>query len=403
MSQSETSSLLLLSRSGISKRSLLESLNIPDTAFEQASRLCVGMQFDHWNHANLVLLTYGQQTGFVWRIQDKYLDKIGGVYKQSVKTECTCFINMCWPLKSPGPPITKMNLAHYGHTLNPETIIQLLFGEFKDQLFLDKDLANAIQHFRKGDPRDSEQDPENDASNLLKELQKLKKSDPTWEFNAAEYRDYLSDLPFSIASSSAVRVFPKLVESLKEFLTDEVFHFQKAQIDVCFEYYSKIIPFEQYGDCDNIDEFDTSACIEDSIDKSQVALKSLINHVNITNILEIWEVKHMATNTSSTNYVALCHDYSHICTCLLLISEGLVCRHFFQVMLRIQTAKFAITLIKNRWYKILTYKILIPYRIYHQETNTATENSALNSIYEIQNLRQECLNQDPEIDHSIMK
>ncbi|CAG8614035.1 8406_t:CDS:2, partial [Funneliformis caledonium] len=63
---------------GISKRSPLESLNIPDTVFEQASRLCVGMQFDHWNHANLVLLTYGQQTGFVWRIQDKYLDKNGG-------------------------------------------------------------------------------------------------------------------------------------------------------------------------------------------------------------------------------------------------------------------------------------------------------------------------------------
>ncbi|CAG8761606.1 4387_t:CDS:2, partial [Funneliformis caledonium] len=55
------------------------------------------------------------------------------------------------------------------------------------------------------------------------------------ELQKAEYRDYLSDLPFSIASSSA------------------------TQIDVCFEYYSKIIPFEQYGDLDNIDEFDTSA------------------------------------------------------------------------------------------------------------------------------------------------
>jgi hypothetical protein len=72
------------------------------------------------------------------------------------------------------------------------------------------------------------------------------------ELQKAEYWNYLSDLPFSIASSSAVRVFPKLVESLKEFLTDEVFHIQKAQIDVCFEYYSKIIPFEQYSDCDNV-------------------------------------------------------------------------------------------------------------------------------------------------------
>ncbi|GBC43775.2 hypothetical protein RhiirA1_479088 [Rhizophagus irregularis] len=39
------------------------------------------MQFENWNYANLVLLAYGQQIGFVWRIQDKYLDKNGGVYK----------------------------------------------------------------------------------------------------------------------------------------------------------------------------------------------------------------------------------------------------------------------------------------------------------------------------------
>lgn len=37
------------------------------------------MQFENWNHANLVLLAYGQQIRFVWRIQDKYLDK-NGVY-----------------------------------------------------------------------------------------------------------------------------------------------------------------------------------------------------------------------------------------------------------------------------------------------------------------------------------
>ncbi|CAG8597080.1 697_t:CDS:2 [Funneliformis caledonium] len=31
----------------------------------------------------------------------------------------------------------------------------------------------------------------------------------------------------------------------------------------------------------------------------------------------------MAANTTSDNYVALFQDYSHICTCLLLFSEGL--------------------------------------------------------------------------------
>ncbi|CAG8538139.1 3986_t:CDS:2, partial [Funneliformis caledonium] len=312
------------------------------------SRLCVRMQFDHWNHANLVLLAYGQQTGFVWRIQDKYLDKNGGVYKQSVKIECTCFINMCWPLKSPGPSITKMNLAYYGHTLNSETIkFANIYRQFPQNIIeFNADMSSTqrvesinaivhkyvilIHHYW-------------NALMVYKICSSL-------NFKKQNI-GITCDLPFSIASFSAVRVFSKLVESFKEFLTDEVFHIQKAQID--------------------IDEFDTSACIEDSIDKSQVALKSLINHVNITNILEILKVKHMATNTSSTNYVAL-------------------------LMLRIQTAKFAITLIKNQWYKkdiniqnINTIYDLLG--IYHQETNTATENSALNSIYKIQNLRQDSL------------
>ncbi|PKY60070.1 hypothetical protein RhiirA4_483348, partial [Rhizophagus irregularis] len=182
-----------------------------EDAFDQASKLSVGMQFENWNHANLVLLAYGQQIGFVWRIQDKYLDKNGGVYKESIKTGCTCFINMCWPLKSQCPSITKMNLTYDGHSLNPEmiqfaniyrqipqdvmnkiefyvntihginqhTLRQLLQGEFKDHLFLDRDLANAIQQFRRNHIN-SEQDPENDASNLLKELQKMKEDDPTW-------------------------------------------------------------------------------------------------------------------------------------------------------------------------------------------------------------------------------
>ncbi|CAB4437939.1 unnamed protein product [Rhizophagus irregularis] len=171
------------------------------------------------------------------------------------------------------------------------------------------------------------------------------------ELQKAEYRDYLANLPFSIASSSAIRVFPKLVENLRSVLTDEVFSIQKAQIDVCFEYYSKLIPFDQYHTCNNINDFDTSVCLEDCTDKCQIALKSLISGVNLTNVIEIWEVKHMAVNTTSVNYVALFQDHSHICICLLLTSEGLVCRHFFQMMLRTQKAQFTFNLLKSRWYK----------------------------------------------------
>ena len=83
----------------------------------------------------------------------------------------------------------------------------------------------------------------------------------------------------------------------------------------------------------------------------QIALKTLISGINLVNIMEIWEVKYMAMNITSVNYVALFQDYSHICTCLLLTNEGLVCHHFFQVMLQTQNAKFAFNLLKGQWYK----------------------------------------------------
>ncbi|EXX64724.1 hypothetical protein GLOIN_2v1782641 [Rhizophagus irregularis DAOM 181602=DAOM 197198] len=141
------------------------------------------------------------------------------------------------------------------------------------------------------------------------------------ELQKAEYRDYLANLPFSIASSSAIHVFPKLVENLKSILTDE------------------------------INNFDTSVCLENCTNKCQIALKSLISGVNLTNVIKIWEVKHMAVNTTSVNYMALFQDHSHICTCLLLTSKGLVSRHFFQVMLQTQKAQFTFNLLKSRWYK----------------------------------------------------
>ncbi|CAG8728668.1 2480_t:CDS:1, partial [Cetraspora pellucida] len=43
---------------GISKRRPHETLSIPSTAFEQALNLYVRLQFDHWEHVNLVLLAY---------------------------------------------------------------------------------------------------------------------------------------------------------------------------------------------------------------------------------------------------------------------------------------------------------------------------------------------------------
>ncbi|CAG8637108.1 31992_t:CDS:2, partial [Racocetra persica] len=167
-------------RNEISKRRPLKPLLISSIAFKQVSNLYVGLQFKHWDH-------------------DQKLNKNGGVYKyifecqhagnpqtkkktiepsqqhnrKSIKTNCTCFINICWPLSLPAPSITKLNLTHFGHTLCSDS------------------------HFRKGDITDPEQDPENDVSNLLKILRTLKKEDPTW-FIAEYFQALMSDKTTSL-------------------------------------------------------------------------------------------------------------------------------------------------------------------------------------------------------------
>ncbi|CAG8751413.1 7519_t:CDS:2, partial [Rhizophagus irregularis] len=331
-------------RVGISKGRSLEKLIIPDSAFDQASKLSVGMQFENWNHANLVLLAYGQQIGFVWRIQDKYLDKNG---------EAAPYLkNVLYPIKKRWAKC-------------------FTFKEFNAGMFSTQrvESINAIIHKFM-----------NSHSTLLKCFNGLQEMLAS-ELQKAEYRDYLANLPFIIASSSAIRVFPKLVENLRSVLTDEVFSIQKTQIDVCFEYYSKLIPSDQYHMYNNINDFDTSVCLEDCTDKCQIALKSLISDVNLTNVIEIWEVKHMAVNTTSVNYVALFQDHSHICTCLLLTSEGL-----------------------SRWYKkgVDLQKINALDKSANFVIDTGSE-SSLTFICEIHINEEDLLSNNSEVEHFINK
>jgi len=72
------------------------------------------------------------------------------------------------------------------------------------------------------------------------------------ELQKVEYRDYLESLLFTIGSFSSSQIFPDIVKSLKLALTNEVFQIQKAQIDICFEYHSTLIPFDQYYTCNNV-------------------------------------------------------------------------------------------------------------------------------------------------------
>jgi hypothetical protein len=64
--------------------------------------------------------------------------------------------------------------------------------------------------------------------------------------------------------------------------------------------------------------------------------------------MEVWRiVPYMAAK--SYQHIIILKDGTHLCTCLLLVSHGIVCRHFFKLMVENQNALFHVMLMPVRW------------------------------------------------------
>src|SRR2546421_329199 len=88
---------------------------------------------------------------------------------------------------------------------------------------------------------------------------------------------------------------------------------------------------------------------EQEQDTKQILFRSLIKPIPPEVIIEVWHVR--ATGTKGIgHYLILLEDGTHLCTCLLLINKGLLCRHFFRVGTYSRYAVFHISMIPNRWY-----------------------------------------------------
>ncbi|GES95166.1 hypothetical protein GLOIN_2v1472538 [Rhizophagus clarus] len=81
---------------------------------------------------------------------------------------------------------------------------------------------------------------------------------------------------------------------------------------------------------------------------------------NIPNplITEIWKVQpSIGAQPWLVQYVILLQDGSHICTCLMLINKGIICRHFIKILTKSASAFFNISLIPSRWYNDQTAQL----------------------------------------------
>jgi hypothetical protein len=75
----------------------------------------------------------------------------------------------------------------------------------------------------------------------------------------------------------------------------------------------------------------------------------MISDINKDQISSMWAVN-VENKLVEKHFVILLTNGSHYCSCLSLINQEIVCRHYFQIMLHNLTAKFHLRLIPSQWY-----------------------------------------------------
>jgi hypothetical protein len=125
---------------------------------------------------------------------------------------------------------------------------------------------------------------------------------------------------------------------------------------VCYR--ANQVPFSEIlaSDDDSFEPFFEKE-VDDSIEipieadeDRELDLKSLISMVNSDDILEIWRISRY-NYPKCYQHVVLLNTGEFLCTCFMLITHGIICRHFFKVFVETPNAYFHLTLIPKRWYK----------------------------------------------------
>ncbi|EXX52290.1 hypothetical protein RirG_254280 [Rhizophagus irregularis DAOM 197198w] len=133
-----------------------------------------------------------------------------------------------------------------------------------------------------------------------------------------------------------------------KFLSPFILSLQRYQISQSFTYEGQLTSylFENLQ-AETIDD----NFIEEVVDKPQITLKAILDGIDTSNIIEVWRIIRIGGISSKENLAALFSDGTHICTCIESITKGIICHHFWRVMLYSSTARFHISIIPIRWYK----------------------------------------------------
>ena len=176
---------------------------------------------------------------------------------------------------------------------------------------------------------------------LMKEIHKL--LDEHDKKNRYQY--WKLSIPSVKNLEQANFLFKEVDKCCQNFLTPTVLKLQRDEINQSVYYV--VNPIDQQNIiATTIDE----SCEKECSKSPQATVNQLLEVAGHDNIKEIWAVK-VGNSLTAKNYIVLLNNNVHICSCLMAIRKGIVCRHYFQVMLNTCEARFHIRLIPSRWYQ----------------------------------------------------
>jgi hypothetical protein len=87
--------------------------------------------------------------------------------------------------------------------------------------------------------------------------------------------------------------------------------------------------------------------LEDKSDARQTTAACMISDINKDQISSMWAVN-IENKLIEKHFVILLTNGSYYCLCLSFINRGIVCRHYFQIMLHSSAARFHLRFIPSR-------------------------------------------------------
>ncbi|RGB23315.1 hypothetical protein C1646_774683 [Rhizophagus diaphanus] len=202
----------------------LETINLDDNIPD----LALNVKYSFWDDVGKALLKYGYNNGFVWvkkrtrpingriagitfycnksgiNIPKKTADPTKNRNKKLKKCGCKVHVNISWPKCRTGPYVSLFKDT-YNHVLHQDTVRfasaycklsnkifneiefynnaanfdavlqwQLLEARYPNREFHSKDVSNAIQKVKHNSRIVPENEPSNDASNLLKQINAMR-------------------------------------------------------------------------------------------------------------------------------------------------------------------------------------------------------------------------------------